>query len=320
MIHTLAYTIDRQLVQNLPLDKLGAPHIAWYWVDFDVPNEQEMLLLRDHFQFHPLAIEDCFHFLQRPKMDHYDGYDFYVLHALNQLTLESEEVDLFVGKNYVVSFHLTKLREINAVRERVLTEPKAQERGIVFLTYLIIDHLVDQYFPAVYQIEDYLGALEDRHHDRRKARVLMDRVFEIRSDLLQIRRTVVPMRDLLYRILNTEDAERQPRSQRVFFTDVHDHLMKLAEMIDTNREMTADLRDNYISVNSYRMNSVMMTLTMMTTVFMPLTLIAGIYGMNFDNMPELHTRYGYYAVLGIMAFCGLMMALWFKRKGWFEES
>jgi magnesium transporter len=165
-------------------------------------------------------------------------------------------------------------------------------------------------------IEDHLDEIEENTRGLSK-NILMDQVFEIRADLLKLRRTVVPMRDLLYRILNTERLA-EVQEQHVYYTDVYDHLLKLSEMIDGNREMTADLRDSYISLNSHRMNKIMMVLTVITTIFMPLTLIAGIYGMNFSYMPELQSKYGYYCVLGLMALLGFLMYLWFRRKGWFD--
>jgi magnesium transporter len=317
MIRTLAVTTAHEIVRDLPLEQLQDSQIAWYWVDFDAPTEVEGKLLYDHFQFHPLAIEDCFHYLQRPKLDRYEGYHFYVLHALNQLTLGVHEVDLFVGANYVVSFHLTSVREIEATRALVLQDTKAQKRGPGYLLYLIIDHLVDNYFPALYQIEEHLNSLEENEKGVRVQK-LMAEVFDTRHDLLRLRHTVFPMRDLVYRILNSETLE-EGRQQRVYFTDVYDHLLKLAEMIEGNRDMTADMRDSYLSLNSNRMNSIMMTLTVITTIFMPLTVLTGIYGMNFDYIPELHFHYGYFILLGVMAAIVLLMAIWFKRKGWFGD-
>ncbi|HEU4963108.1 MAG TPA: magnesium/cobalt transporter CorA [Bacilli bacterium] len=316
MIRTFALTHKGETLLNVPLPELNRADIAWYWVDFSQPTDAEGALLDTHFQFHPLAIEDCFHFLQRSKLDHYEGYDFFVIHALNQKTLESDEVDLFLGKNYLVSFHVNPLREIDQVWASVQQERKHHKKGVSYLTYRIIDKLVDNYFPALYQIEDQLDEIEDNTEGNSIGN-LMDQVFDIRSDLLRIRRTVVPMRDLIYRILSTEQTALV-REHRAYVTDIQDHLIKLAEMIDSNREMTSDMRDSYLSVNQNRMNQVMMTLTVITTIFMPLTLIAGIYGMNFDNMPELHWHNGYFLILAVMGVTGVAMYWVFKRKGWFD--
>lgn len=318
MIHTMGLTKDHQLITDFPLDAIHDGDLVWYWVDFDNPTEEEAYLLEKVFHFHPLAIEDCMHFLQRPKLDEYDGYSFLVLHALRHHTLEAEEVDLFIGENYLVSFHFADLTEIRAVRHRVKTDSLIWHRGPLYLAYLVMDNLVDQYFPDVYAIEDRLHDVEDNTANR-SVRMLMDKVFDIRSDLLKLRRTVFPMRDLFYRIVHT-NALRGTDEQRVYFIDIYDHLLKLSEIIESNREVTADLRDSYLSLNANRTNTIMMTLTVITTIFMPLTFIAGVYGMNFENMPELKWEYGYYIVLGVMAIVGLSMYVWFRKKGWFSDK
>ncbi|TCP54665.1 magnesium transporter [Tumebacillus sp. BK434] len=316
MIRIVAVTKQHELLNNLTLQDLHRADLAWYWVDFSTPTQSEGLLLRDHFQFHPLAVEDCFHFLQRPKIDHFDDYHFFVLHALNQMTLNSEEIDLFVGPNFLVSFHMTNLREVETVWARVQTDEKTHQRGPNFISYLIIDTIVDNYFPAVQQLEDQLDVLEDKTRQQ-STRSLMDQVFEIRTDLLALRRTIVPTRDLLYRVLNAEQLESL-RPQRVYFSDIYDHLLKLAEMIDSNRELTADIRDSYMSLSSNRMNSVMMILTAITTIFMPLTLLTGIYGMNFDFMPGLHEQNGFMIMIITMLGIGVGLFLFFRSKGWFD--
>ncbi|GAB7387092.1 hypothetical protein BSNK01_09280 [Bacillaceae bacterium] len=135
--------------------------------------------------------------------------------------------------------------------------------------------------------------------------------------MLKLRREIDSSRDLLFHILNSERLNGFAE-YREYFTDIHDHLLKLSEMIESSREITSDMRDSYLSINSDRMNTIMMTLTVITTIFIPLTFIAGIYGMNFEYMPELKWRYGYFMVLGIMAILGTGMFFWFKRRGWFD--
>ena len=304
------------LIEHATLQQLSSPDIAWYWIDFYAPTEKEAALLKEFFQFHPLAIEDCFHYLQRPKLDFYEGYLFFVLHALNQKTLRSEEVDLFVGENYIVTFHLKEAPYIDRVIRKLKGSDKARESGPEHMAYMLIDQLVDDYFPIIYQIEDRLNEIEDEEGHKTYG-TLMNEVFGIRSDLLKLRRTIIPMRDLLYRIVNTNmmksDANRQ-----AYFNDIYDHLLKLTEIVESNRDMTADLRDSYQTLNSNRMNAIMMTLTIVSTIFIPLTFIVGVYGMNFDNMPELHWKYGYFGVLIFMGLLVSGMLLWFKHKGWFR--
>ncbi|SDO42131.1 magnesium transporter [Paenibacillus sp. yr247] len=316
MIRSLAITTDFTVLHDVPLKQLLDTNIKWYWVDFHNPSEEEALHLKEHFRFHPLAIEDCFYLLQRPKMDHYENVHFFVMHAMNAKTLAAEEVDMFLGSNFIVTFHLHDSREIEDAWCRLSEQENLRSEGHIYAAYLVLDNLVDQYFPSVYQIEDQLDEIENNVHSE-SIEVLMNDIFEIRSRLLKLRRTIVPMRDLLYRVINTERLD-QLREHLVFFTDIHDHLLKLSEMIESNRDMTADMRDSYISLNSNRMNTIMKTLTVITTIFMPLTFIAGIYGMNFSYMPELEWHWGYFAILLIMIGIGFGMFAWFWKKGWFK--
>lgn len=316
MIRTLAITNNLELKCDVPLEKLNSNDIAWYWVDFSSPTEDEGNFLSCHFRFHSLAIEDCFHFLQRPKLDYYDGYNFFVLHALNPNKLQSEELDMFLAKNFIVTFHLTQLLGVETVWERVINCENFWNKGPSYITYELMDKIVDEYFPILYRIEDKLNEIEI-NEEKKSMRLLMVEVFDLRGDLLKLRRTILPMRELLYRVLNSEKLEIT-QDQKAYFSDIYDHLLKLTEMVDSNRDMTSDIRDNYLSLNSNRMNKIMATLTIVTSIFIPLTFIVGIYGMNFENMPELKWQCGYFMVLGFMAIVGGGMALWFKRKGWFD--
>jgi magnesium transporter len=313
MIRTIAVTEDLRLLREAPLSRLSGSDIKWFWVDFESPTEDEALLLSTHFHFHPLAIEDCLHLLQRPKLDYYEGYDFFVLHTLNQKTLAPEELDIFLGHNFIVSFHSLQSLEVEMVRQRLYSDESSLDKGSKYVFYQLMDKIVDEYFPSIYQIEDNLNELETKEAEDN----LIEEVYGIRSQLLKLRRTVFPMRELMYRILNSERVII-PKDDRVYFMDIYDHLLKLSEMIESNREMTADIRDSYISINSNRMNEIMKTLTVMTSVFIPLTFIASIYGMNFENMPELSYRYGYYVVLTVMFIVGSFMIIWLWRKGWFK--
>lgn len=315
MIRTCAVTKEFDVMYNVPLRFVNSADISWYWVDFHEPTEDEAKLLADFFHFHPLAIEDCLEYVQRPKLDFYDQYLFVVLHAIEESSMEAEEVDLFVGQNFVVSFHKQSIHAVNEVWERIKSEEDVQQ-GPFHVMYRIIDKIVDDYFPPIYHIEDVLNELEENANDE-TIQEIIEKVFDIRSDLSKLRRTIVPMRDLLYRIIHSERLQRM-KERQLYFHDIYDHLLKLAEMIETNREITSDIRDSYLSLNSNRMNTIMMTLTVITTIFMPLTFISSIYGMNFDYMPELHWKYGYFAVLGVMAVIAIAMFFWFKRNGWFR--
>lgn len=314
MIRTFGVTADRQLEVDFPLEELNKKKFDWYWVDFDSPNANEWALLDSFFHFHPLAIEDCLHRLQRPKVDYYDGYQFFVVHRMNEETLEAEELDLFIGKNFVVSFHHNPVHELDLVREKLQRDASFWERGAIYATYQILDKIVDSYFPLVYKIEDHLNEIEDQMTFDMK-HFSMDTVFEMRSDLLWLRRTILPMRDLMYRVLNSSRFDLQQHEQ-AYFADISDHLVKLTEIVESNRELTADIRDSYMAMNSNRMNRIMMILTIVSSIFIPLTFIAGLYGMNFEYMPELTMKYGYFIALGAMTLIGGSMFAWFKYKGW----
>ncbi|WP_432403525.1 magnesium/cobalt transporter CorA [Wukongibacter sp. M2B1] len=317
MIRSLGVTKDKELINDLSLMELNNSNIKWYWVDFDSPNEDEINELRSSFNFHTLSIEDCLHFLQRPKADYYDDYSFFVLHSLNQKTLEAEELDVFIGDNYIVTFHSSHLYEVDSVWERVTCEKGILSKNHTYVTYLIMNKIVTEYFPAVYKIEDVLNNL-DSFAKYQSLRNLMNKIFDIRSDLLKLRRLINSMRDLLYTILNTTDFEGFKYS-KLHFTDVYDHLLRLSEMIEANRDITADIRDSYLSISSDRMNRIMMVFTVVTSIFIPLTFITGIYGMNFEYIPELKWRFGYFMVLSVMALISVSMFFWFKHKGWFND-
>jgi magnesium transporter len=313
----MAVTEDQELLVEVPLHNLMDGNIKWFWVDFDCPTNEEIQLLDSYFHFHPLAIEDCMHLLQRPKVDHYEDTHFFVLHALHPETLKAEEIDFFLGPRGIVTFHLAPSSEVDEAWRRMQDSAIRKGKDHNYVAYLIMDKLVDNYFPTLYMIEDQLNELEDQGENRPDIQALTEQVYDIRADLLRLRRTVIPMRDLLYRTINS-DKISGVKEQLAYFTDIYDHLLKLTEMIESNREMTADLRDSYDSLRSNRMNAIMKTLTVITTIFMPLTFIAGVYGMNFVHMPELEWKAGYFVVIGVMMTLGVGMYMWFKRKGWFD--
>lgn len=316
MIRILAITTDRRVLKLNALEELAGHSISWYWADFSAPTADESKLLEEYYHFHSLAIEDCLYYLQRPKMDHYDDVHFLVLHALAPESLETQELDLFLGSNYVVSYHAKPLREIEQAWSKIEHKPRWEAHGCIHAAYVVMDELVDQYFPAAQALEDQILEYETGP-DEQGIQENLVRVFELRNKLLKLRKTVVPMRELLYRVLNTQRIDGLSH-YHMFFADVYDHLLKLSEIIDSNRDMTSDLRDHFMSLSANRMNTIMKTLTVITVIFMPLTFIAGIYGMNFANMPELAWHDAYYVVLAVMALLAAGMYGWFKVKGWFD--
>ncbi|MDP4091179.1 MAG: magnesium/cobalt transporter CorA, partial [Bacillota bacterium] len=198
----------------------------------------------------------------------------------------------------------------------ILMSHQHWREGTIYIQYEILDSLVDNYFPAIYELEDYLNEFDETgRHSSDKS--FIHNVFDARSRLLKLRRIVNQMKDLLYRLVSSDNI-KESRSRHAYFSDIYDHLLRLSEFIESSLLVTSDLRDSYLSMNSDRMNRIMMLFTAITTIFVPLTFIVGIYGMNFDYMPELRWKYGYFLTLAAMGTLSLLMLLWFKKKGWFK--
>ncbi len=316
MINILALDNDT-LKKDLSFKDIHISNYTWTWFDFSNPTEDEKKLLTTYFKFHHLAVEDCLYSLNRPKIDYYGDYNYLVLNALDGNKIAPVEISLFVGKNYIVSYHEKPSPEIEEAMERVGERPDQWVNGSIFITHKILDNIVDELFPALFSIEDKLESLND-NEDKKSIQTLIDEVYKTRSELIVLRRMVNSLRDLLYRILNS-DRINDFEAHRLYFTDIYNHLLKLSEMVENCRDITSDMRDSYISINSYRMNVNMMLLTVISSIFIPLTFIVGVYGMNFHYMPELTWKYGYFFILFIMLLIGILMFYWFKKKGWFNK-
>jgi magnesium transporter len=316
MIKTLAVNDNYEIIKDIDVAEALGEKYLWTWIDFYQPDENEIELLRKPLHFHPLAIEDCIHTLQRPKLDYYEDYTFFVTQALNQETLQKEEINFFLAEKFIVTFHQQPSQEIQEVWNRVSLTTNSTKWNPSQVLYQVLDKMVDNYFPLVYKIEDKLNEI-DENSKGRQMELLLEDLFDTRHDLLSLRHTITPMRDLVYRIINSQRLSFM-QVKIEYFSDIHDHLLKLTEMVEANRELATDIRDSYITLNSHQTNHVMKVLTVITTLFMPLTFIAGIYGMNFHYMPELTWKYGYFVTLFLMFLVVLGMSLWFKKKGWFK--
>ncbi|QQS46387.1 MAG: magnesium/cobalt transporter CorA [Acidobacteriota bacterium] len=287
------------------------------WVDVSHPTSDDFETLSREFGFHHLAIEDCQHGHQRPKVDEYHGYYFLVIYEA-EITdgkrLELRELNIFLGKNYLVTVHSQPIRAIGTAERLWRGWADLAERGTGLLAYLMIDSIVDDYMPLIDDMSDSLDDIEeqifgDLQHES------LEEIFRIKKQLLFLRRAVVPMRDVFNTLLRRE----QPifsRDTMIYFHDVYDHLIRVADSIDTLREIVASTMDAYLSVSGNRMNFVMKRLTSISAILMSVTLIAGIYGMNFKFMPELGWRYGYVGALVSMLLAGLAIYLYFRRIKW----
>ncbi len=316
LIRILAITKDLELNCDLSLKEVENEKLLWYWIDFDVPTDAETKLLESHFKFHPLAVEDCISNTNSAKFDHYVDYNFFILNSVDMEKLRPEEVSLFVSDKYVVSYHKSVAVGLDAAWDKVKINKKNWTKGTAYVAHQIMDKIVDYFFPVAYELEEKLDNI-DINEEEDTVYNLINRLFEIRKDLLRLRKIINAMRDLLYRIINSEKLE-DFNEHKMYFSDIHDHLLKLSSMVESSREMTADIRDNYLSVNSAKLNRNTMVLTVVTTIFNPLTFIVGVYGMNFMFIPELNFKYGYFVVMGVMATIAIVMYRWFKKKGWMD--
>lgn len=287
------------------------------WVDVSDPTSQDFEDLAKEFGFHPLSIEDCRNEHQRPKVEEFQGYYFIVLYEAELVKgkhLELRELNIFLGKNYLVTVHSQPIRAIEAA-ERLWREwTDLAERGTGLLAYLLIDSIVDDYMPLLDALSDRMDDLEDQIFSDFQPEALQE-IFRIKKELLFMRRSVAPLRD----VFNTMLRREQPifsRETLVYFQDVFDHLIRVADTIDTLRDMLSATMDAYLSVAGNRMNVVMKRLTSISTILMSVTLVAGIYGMNFDYMPELKWRFGYSGALVLMVVIGVAIYLYFRRIKW----
>lgn len=316
MINFIGITKDNLIEHTISLDTIDLTLFRWFWIDFNEPTEEEVKHLEDTFKFHPLAIEDCTQQTQSPKLDHYEDHIFCITHAIyekeNEIT--QAEVDFFLKENYLVSFHWIPVVELNQVWNKLLTHKNVDKVDTYYVFYQILDTIVDNYFPYIYKIEEELETIVVKNKSMNH---LMIDLFNLRHMLLKLRHIVHPMSDLLTRLLNSHHLDGI-MERKEYYSDIYDNLINLSDMITANRKITADIRDSYLSLNSHQTNRVMKILTIITSIFSPLTFIAGVYGMNFAYMPELTWKYGYFLVLAVMAIIGVIMYFWFKSKGWLK--
>ena len=292
------------------------------WVDIWEPTEEDWRWLIETFGFHPLAIEDAQQQNQRAKADDYESY-FYlsVRHwtgfnkDANSIPEITDEIDAFLGENYLVTIHKKECPPIAEMRRRWERHPQRIPKEPSFLLYMLLDAVVDGYFPAVDALTDAIEELEDRVYED-GATLDIKPALALKKNALLLRQTLSPIRDLLNQFLRTDEPLIAPAT-RVYYLDVYDHALRLVEQVDLQRDILSGTLDAVMAQTSNRLNKVMKTMTGISTILMSTALIAGIYGMNFENMPELRTHYGYFFTLGAMAAVSLGLALFFRRIKWF---
>ena len=275
------------------------------------------------FGLHPLALEDVVHAHQRAKVESYDEYLFIVLRAPQAShgeRFELEQIAIFLGERYVISFQQRPGDSYDPVRERLrASRGRIREMGADYLVYALIDASIDAYFPVVDRFADKLDVLEDDITDT-SGDETVEQIHEYRNELLLLRRSIRPLREALNALVRDPHALIGDDT-RVFLRDCYDHAIQLFDLLDVYREMCAGLRDYQLSIASNRMNEIMKVLTLIATIFMPLSFLAGIYGMNFNtaepgNMPELNMPYGYLGLWTVMAAVTGAMLTFFRRRGW----
>ncbi len=290
------------------------------WLDMAGVHQPDVLALWGKaFGLHPLVLEDILNTEHRPKLEEFENQLFFVLKALkvsNDIPgLVEDQVSLVLGPGYVLSFQ-EKGGEFEAVQGR-LHQGKGRIRssGADYLAYALIDSVVDHYFAVLEHIGQRIDDLQEKLlADPDQS--CMGSIHAIKKDVLLVRKAVWPMRETLNAVLR-EDSDLVGEDTRIYFRDVYDHSVQLLDTVETFRDMIAGMFDTYLSSVSLRMNEVMKVLTIMATIFIPLTFIVGLYGMNFQHMPELHWEWGYPAVLMVMAAIVAVMFWYFKRRKWF---
>jgi magnesium transporter len=302
-------------------DHLTRPGIVWVNVE-GLGSESILRQLGQIFHLHPLALEDVVNVHQRPKVDRF-GEQLFVTARMPRGVdgCKTEQVSLFVGANYVVTFLEDPGDCFEPVRRRLReSDGLIRRRGADYLAYALLDAAVDAYFPLLEQFGERLEALEDDVILRPEPAVVA-RIHEAKQDLRVLRRILWPLREAMNELAR-DQSKLIGDETRVYFRDLYDHTVQLIDLVETYREVGSDLTDLYLSALSNRMNEIMRVLTIIATIFMPLSFVVGIYGMNFDtsasrwNMPELRWPYGYPAVMALTAAIAGGMLVFFYRRGW----
>ena len=308
---------EQQLEQP---DRLVAPvDESVLWINVGGVHKVEVVeAIGKQFSLHPLLLEDVANTDQRPKLDDYEVYVFLVMKMLSltdRQEIAVEQVSLVLGKNYVLSFQENGTDVFQPVRERLRGgKGRLRQSGADYLLYALVDAIVDQYFAVLEMLGEKIEALQQTVVADPQPETLKD-IHALKRQLLFLRRAVWPLRDVMNN-LSRSDCPFLQQPTKVFFRDVYDHVVQIVDTIETLREMVSACLDIYLSSVSYRLNAVMRVLTVITTIFMPLSFIASIYGMNFEHMPELKSEWGYPVVLVVMLAVGIIMLVLFKNKRW----
>jgi magnesium transporter len=310
-VHALA------LEEAVALFRAPAEERGVVWIDVVSPGEAEAAFLREELGFHPLAVEDCVRGRQRPKVDRYPGYFFVVMYTTRinpeRQRMALNEIHVFIGDHYLVTVHDKKIVEVGEVVARWRAAPDRLS-DVGSLAHALLDSIVDGYFPVLDHFSERVEEVEEAMFEKQEEE-RMSHVLGLRRELTIFRRVVAPERDLFTSLMRRDLPFLRPELVP-YFQDVHDHVMRVTEEIDSLRELLAASVDAYLSATSNRLNQTMRVMAAWSIILMAMAWIAGIYGMNFEIMPELGWRYGYAWALGAMLLVGMGLLAFFRRRGW----
>jgi magnesium transporter len=299
------------------------------WVDIrgenpdDIPKIKDILL--NVFNFHYLTVEDCLETRNSPKIEAFPDYFYFIVHGVkpdetSPTNFVTKELDGYLGPNYVVTFHIERFRSVKHVKQQLRSSPVACQRGAAYLLHQILDQIVDYYLPLLDDYDDAINDLEERVLNLRHSNSeLLEEIMDLRRGVARLKRISHRQLEVLYRMSHGEFTQI-PTSILPFFRDVHDHLMRISDLAENYRDLIGGLFEIHFAVIGNKTNDIMKTLAIVSAIILPLTLIAGIYGMNFENMPELHSRYGYAATLAVMIVITILLLIYFWRRGWLSRG
>lgn len=289
------------------------------WINVNgLNNIADIEKIGQHYHLHALTLEDIVNTQHRPKMDEFDNYLFIVCKMLHLKDdqLIYEHMSMVVGEGYVITFQEADGDVFDGLRERISHgKGRIRHLGADYLMYGILDAIVDNYLTVIEAFGDKIEDLENSIFGEETNNSTPNQIQELKREILKIRRSVTPLREVINRLEKTETSIIEVKTHN-FIRDLYDHIVQVNENVELYREMIWSLMDMYMTIISNKMNEVMKVLTIIATIFIPLTFIAGIYGMNFDNIPELHYKYGYHILWGVMILIFIGMLVYFRRKKW----
>ncbi|HEV2835710.1 MAG TPA: magnesium/cobalt transporter CorA [Pyrinomonadaceae bacterium] len=294
------------------------------WVDMESPTAADEQVLLDVFKFHPLTVEDCRENRHYPKVEEFPGYIYFIVHGVRADTspdrFNTIELDGFLGPNFVITYHHDMFRSIINIKQLLRTSPILCQRGPAFLLHQILDQVVDYYSPVLDDFDQRIDQLEETIFTLKQPNnEILAQIMDLKRSVLRLRRISNKQMDILLRMSRGE-FHLIPVDMRPFYRDVYDHIARVTDLAESYRDLIGGSLEAYLSVVSNRMNEIMKVLTIFSAIMLPLTFIAGVYGMNFDNMPELHSRYGYFGALFVMIVIAVGMLIFFWRRGWLGRA